>query len=131
MSNFIQFLLHLLVISAFLLIFVLATVFTKPLMINRKRTASTMFLKIGYLVYLLIILTFFYYLIFVDKDLTEFITDLHFIFILLALFVPNIGMMVRRRINIPRTAYNYLLTSIFILTIAYLGYIFYQIQIYY
>jgi len=90
-----------------------------------------MFLKIGYLVYLLIILTFFYYLIFVDKDLTEFITDLHFILILLALFVPNIGMMVRRRINIQRTVYNYLLTSIFILTIAYLGYVFYQIQIYY
>jgi uncharacterized membrane protein YqaE (UPF0057 family) len=131
MSNFIQFLLHLLVISAFLLIFVLATVFTKPLMINRKRMVSTMFLKIGYLIYLIIILTFFYYLIFVDKELTELITDLHFVLILLSLFVPNVGMMMRRRVKNGRTFYNCLLTTIFILTILYLSFVFYQIQIYY
>jgi len=131
MSHFVQFLLHLLVISAFLLIFVLATVFTKPLMINRKRMASTMFLKIGYLVYLIIILTFFYYLIFVDKELTGLITDFHFVLILLALFIPNGGMMMRRRIKSSRTFYNYFLFTLFILTILYLVYVFYQIQIYY
>lgn len=131
MSNFIQFLLHLLVISAFLLIFVLATVFTKPLMINRKRMVSTIFLKIGYLIYLIIILTFFYYLIFVDKDLTELITDLHFVLILLALFIPNVGMMMRRRIKKSRTFYNYFLTTFFVFTILYLAFVFYQIQIYY
>ncbi len=131
MSHFVQFLLHLLVISAFLLIFVLATVFTKPLMINRKRMVSTMFLKIGYLVYLIITLTFFYYLIFVNKDLTGLITDLHFVLILLALFIPNGGMMMRRRIKSSRTFYNYFLFIFFILTILYLVYVFYQIQLFY
>jgi uncharacterized membrane protein YhaH (DUF805 family) len=131
MSNFIQFLLHLLVISAFLLIFVLATVFTKPLMINRKRMVSTMFLKIGYLVYLIVILVFFYYLIFVDKDLSELITDLHFVLILLSLFIPNTGMMLRRKIKMKRTPYNYMLSGIFVLAILYLVYVFYQIQVYY
>ncbi len=131
MSHFVQFLLHLLVISAFLLIFVLATVFTKPLMINRKRMVSTMFLKIGYLFYLIIILTFFYYLIFVNKDLTGLITDLHFVLILLALFIPNGGMMMRRRIKSSRTIYNYFLFILFILTIIYLVYVFCQIQIHY
>jgi hypothetical protein len=131
MSNFIQFLLHLLVISAFLLIFILATVFTKPLMINRKRFVSTMVIKIGYLVYLVVILTFFYYLIFVDKDLTEFITDLHFVLILLSLFLPNIGMMVRRRARTNRTLYNYFCSSLFAIVIMYLVYVFYQIQVYY
>ena len=131
MGNFIQFLLHLLVISAFLLIFVLATVFTKPLMINRKRMVSTIFLKIGYLVYLIIILVFFYYLIFVNKDLADLITDLHFVMILLSLFIPNAGMMMRRKIKTNRTVYNFTLTSVFMITILYLVFVFYQIQVYY
>ena len=129
MSNFIQFLLHLLVISAFLLIFVLATVFVKPLMINRKRMVSTMILKIGYLVYLLLLLSFFYYLIFVDKDLTEFITDVHFLLILLSLFIPNAGMMLRRRIKKTRTLYNYLLSLVFLVVVVFLIILFYQIQV--
>ncbi len=129
MSHFVQFLLHLLVISAFLLVFVMAAVLTKPLMINRKRMVSTMFLKIGYLVYLIIILSFFYYLIFVDKDLTEIITDLHFVLLLLALFIPNTGMMMRRSIKRARTFYNYFLFILFLIFILYLVYIFYQIQI--
>ena len=131
MSHFVQFLLHLLVISAFLLVFVLAAVLTKPLMINRKRMVSTMFLKIGYLVYLIIMLTFFYYLIFVDKDLSGVITDLHFVLLLLALFIPNAGMMMRRSIKRARTFYNYLLFILFLVIILYLVYLFYQIQIYY
>ncbi len=129
MSHFVQFLLHLLVISAFLLVFVMAAVLTKPLMINRKRMVSTMFLKIGYLVYLITILSFFYYLIFVDKDLTEIITDLHFVLLLLALFIPNTGMMMRRSIKRARTFYNYFLFTLFLVFILYLVYIFYQIQI--
>lgn len=131
MSHFVQFLLHLIVIAAFILIFVLAAVLTKPLTINRKRMVSTMFLKIGYLVYLILILAFFYYLIFVEKDLTGLITDFHFILILFALFIPNGGMMLRRRIKKSRTFYNYFLFSLFLLTILYLVYVFYQIQIYY
>lgn len=131
MSHFVQFLLHLIVISAFILIFVLATVFTKPLMINKKRMVSTMFLKIGYLVYLIVILAFFYFLIFVNKELTGLITDLHFVLILFALFIPNGGMMIRRKIKRLRTPYNYFLFALFLLTILYLVYVFYQIQIYY
>lgn len=129
MDTFIQFLLHLLVISAFLLIFVLATVFVRPFMIHRKRMISTMILKIGYLVYLFVLLSFFYFLIFIDKDLSEFITDLHFIILLLTLFIPSTGMLLRRRFRKTRSFYNYILTAIHLGTIIYLALLFYQIQL--
>lgn len=129
MSNFFQFFIHLLVISAFLLIFIMTFVFIKPFRINRRRMVSTIVLKTGYLVYMLILLSFFYFLIFVDKDLQDLITDNHFILILLCLFVPNIGILIRRKIRKRRTDYNYLVTFINLIAITYLIYMFYQIRL--
>lgn len=129
MSNFFQFFIHLLVISAFLLIFIMTFVFIKPFRINRRRMVSTIVLKTGYLVYMLILLSFFYFLIFVDKDLQDLITDTHFISILLCLFVPNIGILIRRKIRERRTHYNYLVTFVNLIAITYLIYMFYQIQL--
>ena len=129
MSNFFQFFIHLLVISAFLLIFIMTFVFIKPFRINRKRMVSTIVLKTGYLVYMLILLSFFYFLIFVDKDLQDLITDTHFILILLCLFIPNIGILIRRKIRERRTHYNYLVTFVNLIAITYLIYMFYQIQL--
>lgn len=129
MSNFFQFFIHLLVISAFLLIFIMTFVFIKPFRINRKRMVSTIVLKTGYLVYMLILLSFFYFLIFVDKDLQDLITDTHFILILLCLFIPNIGILIRRKIRERRTHYNYLVTFVNLIAITYLIYMFYQIRL--
>jgi hypothetical protein len=129
MSNFFQFLIHLLVISAFLLIFILTFVFIKPFRIHRKRMASTLVLKISYLSYMIFLLAFFYFLIFVDKDLQDVITDFHFILIISCLFIPNIGVLMRRKTKKVRTTYNYLVSVFNLVVIVYLVYMYYQIQL--
>jgi len=117
-----NFLLHFIFIAAFLLIFIIAIIILKPFRIHRKRPMSTIFLKASYLIYLACFLLMAYLILFFsattepseDVD-EERILNLLTIFSVLAFFIPNIGIMIRRRISTWRVSYNYLVTALNIL----------------
>jgi len=117
-----NFLLHFIFIAAFLLIFIIAIIILKPFRIHRKRPMSTIFLKASYLIYLACFLLMAYLILFFsattepseDVD-EERILNLLTIFSVLAFFIPNIGIMIRRRITTWRVSYNYLVATLNIL----------------
>jgi hypothetical protein len=119
MEKGMNFLLHFIFIAAFLLIFIIAIIILKPFRIHRKRPMSTIFLKASYLLYLACFLLMAYLILFFsattepseDVD-EERLLNLLTIFSVLAFFIPNIGIMIRRRITTWRVRYNYLVTAL-------------------
>lgn len=112
------FLLHFIFIAAFLLIYIIAIIILKPFRIHRKRPASTIFIKASYLIYLACFLLMAYLILFFlpaaepteEMDEERILNSLT-VFSVLAFFIPNIGIMIRRRIVAWRVAYNYLISG--------------------
>ncbi|MEN8229708.1 MAG: hypothetical protein ABFS38_16220 [Bacteroidota bacterium] len=117
-----NFLLHFIFIAAFLLIYIVAIIILKPFRIHRKRPLSTISIKASYLIYLACFMLMAYLILFFsstsepteDVD-EERILNALTIFSVLAFFIPNIGIMIRRRINSWRVTYNYVVTTLNIL----------------
>lgn len=109
------FLLHFIFITAFLLIYVITIIILKPFRIHRKRAISTCSLKLSYLLYLACFLMLAYLVLFfsaqtveaADLPEEERIFDALTVFSIFAFFIPNIGIMIRRRITGWRETYNY------------------------
>ena len=122
MEKGMNFLLHFIFIAAFLLIFIIAIIILKPFRIHRKRPMSTIFLKASYLLYLACFLLMAYLILFFsattepseDVD-EERLLNLLTVFSVLAFFIPNIGIMIRRRISSWRVTYNYAVSALNIL----------------
>jgi len=117
-----NFLLHFLFIAAFLLIYIIAIIILKPFRIHRKRPLSTIFIKVSYLVYLACFMLMAYLILFFSASTEpaedvdeERIFNTLTVFSVLAFFIPNIGIMIRRRIRSWRVTYNYLVTAFNIL----------------
>ena len=117
-----NFLLHFIFIAAFLLIYIVAIIILKPFRIHRKRPLSTIFLKASYLIYLACFMLMAYLILFFSTSAEptedvdeERILNALTIFSVLAFFIPNIGIMIRRRIGSWRVSYNYIVTAINIL----------------
>lgn len=117
-----NFLLHFIFIAAFLLIYIIAIIILKPFRIHRKRPMSTIFLKASYLLYLACFLLMAYLILFFSASTEpsedvdeERILNLLTIFSVLAFFIPNIGIMIRRRISSWRVTYNYVVSALNIL----------------
>ncbi len=112
------FLLHFIFIAAFLLIYIIAIIILKPFRIHRKRPVSTIFIKASYLIYLACFLLMAYLILFFlpsaepseEMDEERILNSLT-VFSILAFFIPNIGIMIRRRILSWRVAYNYLVSG--------------------
>ncbi len=112
------FLLHFIFIAAFLLIYIIAIIILKPFRIHRKRPVSTIFIKASYLIYLVCFLLMAYLILFFlpaaepteELDEERILNSLT-VFSILAFFIPNIGIMIRRRIMSWRVAYNYLISG--------------------
>jgi hypothetical protein len=117
-----SFLLHFIFIAAFLLIYIIAIIILKPFRLHRKRPVSTIFIKSSYLIYLACFMLMAYLILFFsataepseDVD-EERILNALTVFSVLAFFIPNIGIMIRRRIGSWRVSYNYLITALNIL----------------
>jgi hypothetical protein len=117
-----NFLLHFIFIAAFLLIYIVAIIILKPFRIHRKRPLSTIFIKASYLIYLACFMFMAYLILFFsataepaeDVD-EERILNALTVFSVLAFFIPNVGIMIRRRIRSWRVTYNYVVTAINIL----------------
>lgn len=117
-----NFLLHFIFIAAFLLIFIIAIIILKPFRIHRKRPVSTILIKASYLIYLACFLLMAYMILFFSASAEpteevdeEKVLNTLTVFSVFAFFIPNIGIMIRRRIGSWRVTYNYLVTVLNIL----------------
>lgn len=117
-----NFLLHFIFIAAFLLIYIIAIIILKPFRIHRKRPLSTVFIKASYLVYLACFMLMAYLILFfsASSEPTEDVDEERIlnaltVFSVLAFFIPNIGIMIRRRITSWRVTYNFVVTALNIL----------------
>jgi hypothetical protein len=114
-----NFLLHFIFIAAFLLIYIIAIIILKPFRVHRKRPVSTILLKASYLIYLACFLLMAYLILFfsastepaeeIDEDR---ILNLLTVFSVFAFFIPNIGIMIRRRIISWRITFNYIAAAL-------------------
>lgn len=83
----------------------------------------------SYLLYLLSFLAFTYLLLFGRKEVAESeqpyetLFNVHFLFFLTSTLIPNVGIMIRRRIKKNRVEYNLLVTAINLIYFIYLTYL--------
>ncbi len=124
MSGFFQILMHIIFIASFLFIYILAVIILKPFRLHRKRPISTFFLKSSYLLYLIFFLVFTYLALYfsenqaVRENSVENQTPvIYYVLVLTAFFIPNIGIMIRRKFKKTRKQYNYIAGSVNILII--------------
>ena len=135
MNNFFQFLLHFIFIATFLFVFIIAIIILKPFRLHRKRKVSTILLKISYLLYLAFFLGFVYLvLFFTDNEVsTEEVMEngtsvIYYIIVLIAFFLPNIGIMIRRKFKEKRGVFNYAVTVMNLVVILALIFMISQIE---
>jgi hypothetical protein len=113
----------------YVLIFVVTIIILRPFRIHRRRMKSTIVLKISYLLYQISFLVFTYLLLFGNKELAEdeqpydTLFNIHFMLFLTATILPNLGIMIRKRIKRNRIEYNITVTLINIIYFIYLLYL--------
>ena len=130
MQNAGNIILHILVLSGFVLLYVLSWILLQPTMIHRKRKISTLFLKITYLIYLAVLLGFVYFLTFYTGNLEEFFTNLHFTLILFSVFIPTVAMFARRKVRKNRSLYNGFFSVLNLIIMGFLVWLFIEILMY-
>jgi len=102
----------------YIVLFIVSIIILRPFRVHKKRRGSTMSLKISYLFFLALFLLFTYLLLFGDKSSLEddqpydSIFNIYFLIFLTATIVPNVGIMIRRRIKKNRVEYNVLFTVV-------------------
>jgi uncharacterized membrane protein YhaH (DUF805 family) len=105
---------------------VVTIIILKPFRFHKRRQKSTVFLKFSYLLYLASFLVFTYLLLFGKKQVNESeqpyetLFNIHFLFFLTSTIIPNVGIMIRRRIKTNRIEYNILVSIINMLYFFYL-----------
>jgi hypothetical protein len=119
MANFPAVLNHILGIVFIIIVFALAYAYLKPHQLHKRRLVSTLFLKISYLIYLLVLLIIIYLSALVRGGLEQVFYGIEFFAFLIVLFVPTIGIFARKlgQFNKKREGYNYFFTIVNILSI--------------
>lgn len=129
MSNIIHSTFQLFFLAGYIILYVVSIIILRPFRLHRKRKKSTISLKTSYLLYLAAFLSFTYLLLFGDKEQIDDIVayetlfNIHFLLFLTATLVPNIGIMVRKKIKKNRIEYNVMFTLINCLYFLYLSYL--------
>lgn len=129
-----NFLLHFIFVTTFLLVYVIAIIILKPFRLHRKRPVSTITLKVSYLLYMAAFMLLAYLVLFfsitsepTDEANEEKILNVFTIFSIFAFFIPNVGIMIRRSVRSWRVTYNYLASGLNLLIAG--GLIYYIIDI--
>ena len=110
----------------YVILFTVSIIILRPFRKHKQRFVSTISLKLSYLLFLLAFLIFTYMLLFGNKILTgndrpyDSIFNLYFLIFLTATIVPNVGIMVRRKVRKKRIEFNILFTVINLLYSSYL-----------
>lgn len=126
MGSFFQGVFQTFFLIGYIILFVVTFLILRPFRYHKRRIKSTISLKISYLLYLFSFLVFTYLLLFGEKMVAEeeqpydTLFNIHFIFFLTSTLIPNLGIMIRRKIKKNRVEYNILFTLINILYFTYL-----------
>lgn len=128
MGNFFQGVFQVFFLIGYVVLFVVTILILKPFRYHKRRRGTTILLKVSYLLYLLSFLVFSYLLLFGKKDLDsadkyDTLFNIHFLFFLSSTLIPNVGIMIRRKIKHNRIEYNILVTIISLLYFVYLTYL--------
>jgi len=122
MDGFINFFLHFFFIATFTVLIVISFLILRPFRIHRTRMYSTIALKLSYLLYLIVFILLVYLVLFYsDIPVSEepwadtLIMKLSYVVILVSFFVPNIAIMLRRKVSKFRHEYNIFFTIVNIL----------------
>lgn len=109
---------HVFFMGGLIVIYLISIMVLKPFRVHRKRRISTISLKLSYLLFLLFFFIFTYLLLFGHKITNaigtayDSIFNIHFLIFVSASIVPNVGVMLRRRIKRKRVEYNYMFTAV-------------------
>jgi hypothetical protein len=111
----------------FLVVFILAFIIIRPFRLHKGRPLSTIALKLSYLLYLFVFLSFSYFLFFGEvhsffSNEGVYMPRINFILTFLAFIIPNTGILFRRKVRKKRTHYNMAFFVMNLFTIAYLVY---------
>ena len=129
MGSFFHNIFQIFFLIGYILIFIVTIIIIRPFRIHKRRTKSTIALKVSYLLYQLSFLAFTYLLLFGKKELSDdevpynSLFNIHFLFFLSATIIPNVGIMIRRTIKRSRIEYNVTVTMINLLYFIYLLYL--------
>lgn len=129
MDSFFQNIFQVIFIIGYLLVFVISIIILRPFRLHKKRRKSTISIKFSYIFYLAIFLIFTYLLLFGDKELAEdekpydTLFNGYFLLFLTSTIVPNVGIMLRKKVQKKRIRYNIIFTivnSLYFLFLLYL-----------
>ncbi len=126
MNNFFHNIFQFFFLIGYIVLYIVSIILLRPFRLHRKRKRSTIALKISYLVYLLFFLIFSYLLLFGNKELYEneepynTLFNIHFLLFLTSAIIPNLGIMIRKKIKRNRVEYNISFMLINIIYTAYL-----------
>lgn len=126
MGNFFHGIFETFFLIGYVILFVITVLILQPFKIHRRRTKSTILLKVSYLLFLASFLLFTYLLLFGKKEVAdtekpyETLFNVHFLFFLSSTIIPNVGIMIRRKIKSNRMEYNIFVTVINLIYFFYL-----------
>lgn len=107
MTNFDQVLNFVLGALIIVVIFSLGYAYLKPHRIHKRYPVSTLILKITYLIYLLVLMVVVYLASLLKGGLSTVFFDIEFFAFLLVLFIPTIGIFLRKMGNFRKNRENY------------------------
>lgn len=118
MANFNQILNHILGVIFIIIVFSVAYAYLKPHQLHKRRLVSTLFLKMSYLFYLLILSIIVYLAALVKGGLDKVFYGVEFFAFLIVLFVPTIGIFARKLgyFSKKREGYNFFFTIVNLLS---------------
>jgi hypothetical protein len=126
MDNFFHGVFQTFFLIGYVILYVVTILILQPFRYHKRRMKSTILLKLSYLLYLASFLAFTYLLLFGKKEIAESekpydtLFNIHFLFFLTSTIIPNVGIMIRRRIRKSRVDYNVLVTIINLIYFSYL-----------
>jgi hypothetical protein len=129
MGNFFHGIFQTFFLIGYCILYIVTIIILNPLRHHKRRRKSTIFLKISYLLYLASFLVFTYLLLFGKKELGkadkpyDTLFNVHFLFFLTSTVIPNIGIMIRRRVTKKRIEYNIMVALINLLYFFYLAFL--------
>jgi len=125
-------LLHFIFIATFLFLYIVSIIILRPFRVHRKRPVSTIALKVSYLLYLAVFLVMAYMVLFFsempkeeDARSGDEMFTIYYVIVIFSFFVPNLGVMLRRKVDKLRPAYNVLFTMVNVFVIVALSFILY------
>jgi hypothetical protein len=114
MPNLSSILNHVLGIIFIIIVFALAYAYLKPHLLHTSRPVSTLFLKVSYLLYLMVLLIIIYLSALVKGGLENVFYGVEFFAFVMVLFIPTIGIFGRKlnQFSKKRVGYNYFFTVV-------------------